>query len=132
MMKERNNERKRKTYIVHTLNLLRLQYIHDQITYYILCFKVIQSHLDRNFSKVWILFINSNALNILVICKRTFPKEKACIIDMCYLIYVKNMKVHFTIQYVPKSNFKLHRTHKSCRTYELQCTHCFFSCKDCT
>ena len=39
--------------------------------------------------------MNSNALNILVISKRTFPKEKACIIDMlCYLIYVKKFIVY--------------------------------------
>ena len=51
---------------------------------------MIKSHLDRNFSKVKILLINyCNALDILVICKITFPKEKTCIIDMwCYLIYI--------------------------------------------
>ena len=37
-----------------------------------------------------------NVLNILVICKRTFPKEKACMIDMlCYLIYVKKFENTF-------------------------------------
>ena len=58
--------------------------------YYILCYKVIKSHLDHNFSKVKILLINyCNALDILVICKRTLQKDKTCIIDMlCYLIYI--------------------------------------------
>ena len=37
-----------------------------------------------------------NALNILVICKRTFPKEKTYTIDMlCYLIYVKKYQNTF-------------------------------------
>ena len=37
-----------------------------------------------------------NVLNILVICKRTFPKEKKCIIDMlCYLTYVKKFENTF-------------------------------------
>ena len=40
--------------------------------------------------------MNSNALNILVICKRTFPKEKTCVIDiLCYLCYVKNYENTF-------------------------------------
>ena len=105
-------------YIVSYTKFLEITIYPDQIKYYILCYKVIQSHLDCDFSKIQILLINSNPLNILVICKRTFPKEKTCIIDMCYVIYVKNKKVHFMIQYMPTSNFKLHRTRKSCRTYE--------------
>ena len=36
------------------------------------------------------------------------------------------VKIHFITSYVPNSKFKLHRTHKFCRTYELQYTHCFF------
>ena len=49
-----------------------------------------------NFSKIQILLINSNALNILVIYKRTFPKEKTCIIDMlCYFIYIKKYENTF-------------------------------------
>ena len=39
---------------------------------------------------IQILLINSNALNILVISKRIFSKEKAGIIHMlCDLVYVK-------------------------------------------
>ena len=49
---------------------------------------------------------------------------------LCYLIYVKNMKMHFITPYVPNSKYKLHRTRKFCRTYELQYTHCFFPGKD--
>ena len=45
-----------------------------------------QSHLECNFSKILILLINSNALNILVISKRTFPKEKACLTDMLFYL----------------------------------------------
>ena len=76
--------------------------------------------------------MKSNALNILVICKITFPKEKTCIIDMlCYLIYVENRKIHFITSYVLNSKSKVHRTRKFCRTYELHYTHCFFPGKDC-
>ena len=39
------------------------------------------------------------------------------------------MKIHFITSYVPKSKFKLHRTYKFCRTYELQYAHCFFGAK---
>ena len=64
----------------------------DYVIYVVIKFQFhkIQAHLDCNISKIYILLINSNALSILVICKRTFPKEKTSIIDMlCYLIYVK-------------------------------------------
>ena len=85
---------------------------------------VMLSHLDCNFSKI---LINSNALNILVTCKRRFPKEKTHIINMlCYLIYVKNMKIHFITSYVPNSKSKPHCMRKFCCTYKLQYTHCFF------
>ena len=57
---------------------------------------MIQLHLDCNFSKIQILLISSNVMNILVICKRTFPTEKTCIIDMLsYLIYVKKYENTF-------------------------------------
>ena len=37
-----------------------------------------------------------NALNIMVICNGTFPKEKACTIFMfCYLIYIKKYENTF-------------------------------------
>ena len=64
---------------------------------YCIAYKVIKSHLDHNFSKVKILLINyCNAFNILVICKRTFPKEKTFIIDMLrYLIYIKKYENTF-------------------------------------
>ena len=39
------------------------------------------------------------------------------------------MKMHFITSYCPNSKSKLHRTRKFCRTYELQCTHCFFRAK---
>ena len=48
---------------------------------------------------------------------------------LCYLIYVRNMKIHLITSYVSNSKFKLHRTGEFCRTYELQCTHCFFRAK---
>ena len=48
---------------------------------------------------------------------------------LCYLIYVKNMKIHFKTSYLPNSKSNLHRTHKFYRTYELQYTHCFFQAK---
>ena len=42
------------------------------------------------------LWLMINVLNILVICKRTFPKEKKYIIDMlCYLTYVKKFENTF-------------------------------------
>ena len=41
----------------------------------------------------------------------------------------KNMKIHFITSYVPNSKYKLHRTRKFCRTYELQYTHCFLWAK---
>ena len=57
---------------------------------------MIQSHLDCHFSKIQILLINTNVLNKLVICKRTIPKEKTCIIDMHnYLIYAKKCENTF-------------------------------------
>ena len=85
-------------------------------------------NLTKNFS--YFFRINANAWNILVICKRTFPREKTCITDMlCYLIYVKNMKIHFIILYVPNSKFKLHRTSKFCQMYKLQYMHYFFQAK---
>ena len=69
-------------------------------------------------------------MNVLVICKRTYPKEKACIIDMlCYLFMLNNMKIHVITWYVPNSEFNLHRTCKFCSTYKLQYTHCFFWAK---
>ena len=48
---------------------------------------------------------------------------------MCYLILIKNMKIHFITSYVPKSKFKLHHTRKICCPYELQYTHSFFRAK---
>ena len=37
--------------------------------------------------------------------QKIFPKEKTCIINLlCYLIYVKNMKIHFITSYVLNSN----------------------------
>ena len=57
--------------------------------YYILCYKVIQSHLDYSSSKIKILLINSNVLNIPVICKRTFPEERTCIIDNFVLSHLR-------------------------------------------
>ena len=92
---------------------------------------MIQSHLDCNFSKIYILLIKSNALNILAICKRTYPNKKTCIMVMlCHLIYIKNMKIHFITLYVQNSKFKLHCTYKFCCMYELQYMHCFFPGKD--
>ena len=39
------------------------------------------------------------------------------------------MKIHFITSTVPNSKFKLHRTRKFCRTYELLLTHCFLWAK---
>ena len=39
------------------------------------------------------------------------------------------MKIHFITSYGPSSKFKLHSTHKFCRMYKLQYTHCFFRVK---
>ena len=65
---------------------------------------------------------SGNALNILVICKRTFPKKKTCV---NYIFTLKNMKIHFITSYVPNSKFKLHRTCKFCFIYELRYTQFF-------
>ena len=69
-------------------------------------------------------------MNTLVIGKRIFPKEKKSIIDMlCYLIYVKKYENTFYNIVSVISKFELHRTHKFCRTYKLQCPHCLFPAK---
>ena len=48
---------------------------------------------------------------------------------LCYLIYVKNTKIHFITSYLPSPKSKLHHMRKFCPKYKLQYTDCFFRAK---
>ena len=59
-----------------------------------------------------------------------FQKRIHVLLTCCVTLFtLKNMKIHFITSYVTNSKFKLHRTHKFCRTYELRYTHCFLWAK---